>query len=295
MTLTDPRPPRNVRRGRESPRIGGSAARSNSASRQRRRVLEAQAARRSRRELAAAKQRQLSTPERISGYTDAVFAVVITIMVLELHPPKSASIGALAGLWATVVSYVVSYVFVAIIWINHHFLMGYLRQATLRVIWLNFTHLFFVSLLPFATAWMAQTELARAPVVVYTALFVVTDGAYNLFEREVLRTSSDFSAAEYRVARRRSLTALALFATAVVLSFIQPLAGLSFISLALLLHVRPDVARRSARRLRRKSSKSLSGTAGGPTPSPRHHHQQRGRPPSHRDLVMTFHLRAGHR
>jgi hypothetical protein len=163
------------------------------------------------------------------------------------------------------------------------------------VIWLNFTHLFFVSLLPFATAWMAQTELARAPVVVYTALFVVTDGAYNLFEREVLRTSSDFSAAEYRVARRRSLTALALFATAVVLSFIQPLAGLSFISLALLLHVRPDVARRSALRLRRKSSKSLSGTAGGPTPSPRHHHQQRGRPPSHRDLVMTFHLRAGHR
>jgi uncharacterized membrane protein len=253
MTLTDPRRTTNVSRGREPRKPRTSAAASNDAARQRRRVLDAQAARRSRREQAAAKQRQkrLSTPERISGYTDAVFAVVITIMVLELHPPASARIGALLGLWATVVSYVVSYVFVAIIWINHHFLMGYVKQATLRVIWLNFMHLFFVSLLPFATAWIAQTELARVPVVLYTTLFVVTDGAYNLFENEILRNSPDFSTAEYRSARRRSLTALALFATAAVLALIQPAAGLGFVSLALVLHVRPDVARRSVRRLRR--------------------------------------------
>jgi uncharacterized membrane protein len=176
--------------------------------------------------------------------------------VLELHAPESARIGALLGLWATVVSYVVSYLFVAIIWINHHFLMGYVKQVTLRVIWLNFMHLFFVSLLPFATAWIAQTELARAPVVVYTTLFVVTAGAYNLFEIEVLRGSPDFSAAEYRSTRRRSLTALALFAMAPLLALIQPVAGLGFISLALLLHVRPDVARRSVLRLRRRGNAS---------------------------------------
>ncbi len=256
MTPTGPRRTRNVRRGREPRRIGASAAGSNNASRQRRRVLQAQSARRARRGLAETKQKQLSTPGRISGYTDAVFAVVITITVLELHAPESARIGALLGLWATVVSYVVSYLFVAIIWINHHFLMGYVKQVTLRVIWLNFMHLFFVSLLPFATAWIAQTELARAPVVVYTTLFVVTAGAYNLFESEVLRGSPDFSAAEYRSTRRRSLTALALFATAPLLALIQPVAGLGFISLALLLHVRPDVARRSVLRLRRRGNAS---------------------------------------
>ena len=174
-------------------RTGAGADRGLSA---RRRVLYVQAARRVSREQADAKHKQLSTPERISGYTDAVFAVVITIMVLELHPPSSARIGALLGLWPTVVSYVVSYLFVAIIWINHHFLMGYVRQRTLRVIWSNFIHLFFVSLLPFATAWIAQTELAQAPVVVYTTLFFVTDGAYNLLEREILRNSADFSAGE---------------------------------------------------------------------------------------------------
>jgi uncharacterized membrane protein len=134
--------------------------------------------------------------------------------------------------------------------------MGYVRQTTLRVIWFNFIHLFFVSLLPFATAWIAQTELAQAPVVVYTTLFFVTDGAYNLLESEVLRNSSDFSAAEYRATRRRSLSALALFATAVLLAVLQPAAGLGFIVLALLLHVRPDVRpdvrRRAQLRLRRR-------------------------------------------
>lgn len=249
MTLTEPRHARNARSGRMPRRTGAGADRSLSA---RRRVLYVQAARRVSREQADAKHKQLSTPERISGYTDAVFAVVITIMVLELHPPSSARIGALLGLWPTVVSYVVSYLFVAIIWINHHFLMGYVRQTTLRVIWFNFLHLFFVSLLPFATAWIAQTELAQAPVVVYTTLFFVTDGAYNLLEREILRNSADFSAGEYRATRRRSLIALALFATAVLLAVLQPAAGLGFIVIALLLHVRPDVRPRAQLRLQRR-------------------------------------------
>jgi uncharacterized membrane protein len=215
-------------------------------------MLDAQAARRAKREKAEVKEKRLSTPERISGYTDSVFAVVITITVLELRPPASDRIGALLSLWPTAVSYLVSYVFVAIIWINHHFLMGYVKQTTLRVIWLNFTHLFFVSLLPFATAWIAATELARVPVVMYTTLFVVTDGAYNVFEREVLRSSSDFSAAEFRASRRRSLTALALFAVATLLALIQPAAGMGFTALALLLHLRPDAARNARLTLHRK-------------------------------------------
>jgi TMEM175 potassium channel family protein len=250
MTLTDPRRARKVRSTRIPRRTAATTGQGLGPSRQQPRLPGAQAARRAKRAQAEAKHKRLSTPERISGYTDAVFAVVITIMVLELHPPASARIGALLGLWPTVVSYVVSYVFIAIIWINHHFLMGYVRQTTLRILWLNFMHLFFVSLLPFATAWIARTELAREPVVFYTALFVVTDGAYNLFESEVLRNSPDFSVAEYRAARRRSLIALALFATAVLLALIQPAAGLGFIGLALLLHLRPDVARRSQLRFR---------------------------------------------
>jgi uncharacterized membrane protein len=183
-----------------------------------------------------------STGSRLSGYTDAVFAVIITIMVLELRPPASPTFAALLALWPTVVSYVVSYVFIAIIWINHHYLMGYVKAPTLRLIWLNFGHLFFVSLLPFTTAWIARTELSSVPVIVYAALFVVTDGAYNLFEREILRGSTEFSSDEYRHVRRRSLIALGLFAVGLALSIIQPLVGFGFICLALALHLQPDAA-----------------------------------------------------
>jgi hypothetical protein len=76
---------------------------------------------------------------------------------------------------------------------------------------------------------------------------------HNLLESEILRNSSDFSAAEYRANRRRSLSALALFATAVLLAVLQPAAGLGFIVLALLLHVRPDVRPRTELRLRRRA------------------------------------------
>jgi uncharacterized membrane protein len=185
-----------------------------------------------------------STSERLSGYTDAVFAVIITIMVLELRPPASATVGALLGLWPSMVSYIVSYIFVAIIWINHHYLMSYLTVPSLRIVWFNFGHLFLVSLVPFATAWMARSELARTPVVVYAALFVVTDGVYNLFEAEIIRHSESFTEPEVRRTRRRSLLALALFTAAALLATVNSWLGFGAICLALALHLRPDASNR---------------------------------------------------
>src|SRR5690349_14258217 len=126
------------------------------------------------------------TAERLAAYSDAVFAVIVTIMVLELKAPDQAAFSALWPLWPTAVSYVVSYLFIAIIWINHHYLMRFIGPPTLRLIWINFVHLFMVSLLPFATAWIARTRLASSPVVFYAGLFVCIDIAYNAFEREVL-------------------------------------------------------------------------------------------------------------
>ncbi len=79
-----------------------------------------------------------------------------------------------------------SYLFIAIIWINHDYLMRLVGAPTLRLIWINFVHLFLVSLLPFATAWIARTRLAASPVAAYAGLFVCIDVAYNVFEREVL-------------------------------------------------------------------------------------------------------------
>src|SRR5436309_8358958 len=126
------------------------------------------------------------TADRLATYSDAVFAVIVTIMVLELRAPEQATFSALWPLWPTAISYAVSYLFIAIIWINHHYLMRFVGAPTLGLIWINFVHLFMVSLLPFATAWIARTRLASSPVVFYAGLFVCVDIAYNVFEREVL-------------------------------------------------------------------------------------------------------------
>ena len=183
------------------------------------------------------------TAERLSAFSDAVFAVIVTIMVLELEAPEEATFSALLALWPTAISYAVSYLFIAIIWINHHYLMRFVGAPTLRLIWINFAHLFLVSLLPFATAWVARTELASSPVVMYAGLFVCIDAVYNVFERDVLAGANETELSERarRFARRRSLIVLAGFATAMGVAFFAPRVGFGLICAALILHLRPEV------------------------------------------------------
>jgi uncharacterized membrane protein len=167
----------------------------------------------------------------------------VTVMVLELRAPDQPAFSDLWPLWPTAISYAVSYLFIAIIWINHHYLMRFVGPPTLRLIWINFVHLFMVSLLPFATAWIARTRLASSPMVFYAGLFVCIDIAYNVFEHEVLARAEapQVSTRMRRLARRRSLVVLASFTTAMLVAFIAPLFGFGLICAALILHLRPDV------------------------------------------------------
>jgi uncharacterized membrane protein len=168
------------------------------------------------------------TAERLTAFSDAVFAVIVTIMVLELRAPDQPAFSALWLLWPTAVSYAVSYLFIAIIWINHHHLMRFVGPPTLGLIWINFVHLFMVSLLPFATAWIARTRLASSPVVFYAGLFVCIDIAYNVFEHEVLACAdtTQVSPPMRTMARRRSLVVLAGFMSAMLVAIVAPRLGL---------------------------------------------------------------------
>jgi TMEM175 potassium channel family protein len=187
--------------------------------------------------------RESKETARLAAYSDAVFAVIVTIMVLELKAPDEAAFSSLWPLWPTAISYVVSYLFIAIIWINHDHLMRLVDRPTLGLIWINFIHLFMVSLLPFATAWVARTRLASSAVVFYAGLFVCIDIAYNVFEREVLVRVDDTQVSERarRVARRRSLVVLAIFTTAMLIAFVAPRLSFGLICGALILHLKPEV------------------------------------------------------
>ena len=182
------------------------------------------------------------TAHRLATYSDAVFAVIVTVMVLELRAPDEPAFSALWPLWPTVISYAVSYLFIAIIWVNHHYLMRFVGPPTLRLIWINFVHLFMVSFLPFATAWIARTRLAPSPMAFYAGLFVCIDIAYNFFEGEVLARAeaAHVPARARRMARRRSLAVLAIFTTAMLVAFVAPRLGFGLICVALILHLRPE-------------------------------------------------------
>jgi uncharacterized membrane protein len=186
------------------------------------------------------------TAHRLAAYSDSVFAVIATIMVLQLKAPEDPAFSALWPLWPTVISYAVSYVFIAIIWINHHYLMRFVGPPTLGLTWINFVHLFMVSFLPFATAWVARTRLAPAPVAFYAGVFLCADIAYNIFERHVLARAGARHVSERvrRVGRRRSLVVLAIFTTAMLVAFVAPRLGFALICAALILHLRPDLTNR---------------------------------------------------
>src|SRR5690348_10911432 len=161
-----------------------------------------------------------ATPERLSAFSDGVFAVLITVLVLDLRPPALPTFEALLLLWPTWLSYAVSYFFIALVWINHHYLMRYATEATHRLLWFNFAHLFSMSLLPFSTAWMAVSELAPQPVAFYAAVFFLVNATYICLIRELIDCLpvDEVPWKVRRIMRFRSITTLCLFGIAAVIA-----------------------------------------------------------------------------
>jgi uncharacterized membrane protein len=145
-------------------------------------------------------------PERLSLFSDAVFAFLITVLVLELPPGASdfqsapVTLAYMAQLCGEL----------SIVWVNHHHLMRYATEATPRLIWFNFAHLFSVSLLPLSTAWMAVSELAPQPVAFYAAVFFLVNATYIalIWERIGRTPVKHVSPKERRIMRYRSVATL---------------------------------------------------------------------------------------
>jgi uncharacterized membrane protein len=183
-----------------------------------------------------------ATPERLNFFSDAVFAVLITVLVLELRPPETPTFQALLSLWPTWLSYAVSYVFIAIVWTNHHYLLRYATEATPRLMWCNFGHLFSVSLLPLSTGWMAVSELAPQPVAFYAAVFFLVNMTYIFLIRELIdRTpAEEVSPRARRIMHVRSMTTLCVFGAAAVVALRYPLVGLGMCCACLIFYLKPE-------------------------------------------------------
>lgn len=182
------------------------------------------------------------TKERLGAFSDGVFAVIITIMVLQFRLPAQPSFDALGQQWPTALSYVVSYFLIVIMWINHHFLWSFAKESTPKLIFWNFVHMICASLVPFSTAWVAQTRIAAVPVSVYAAVIVLVNLSYHGFAREVMpREEPGGLSRSRRRALTRSALTLGLFAAAMLLSLRLPLVAFALVTCVLVTYARPDI------------------------------------------------------
>jgi uncharacterized membrane protein len=117
---------------------------------------------------------------RLEAFSDAVIAIVMTIMVLELIPPHEADLEHLAELWPIFIAYVLSFAHLAIYWNNHHHLLQAAKTVSGRVLWMNMLLLFWLSLVPFGTAWIGETQFASFPMALYSFVLLMCAFSYGL-------------------------------------------------------------------------------------------------------------------
>jgi uncharacterized membrane protein len=125
--------------------------------------------------------------ERLAAFSDGVIAIIITIMVLELKVPHGPAPSDLAALVPVFLSYVLSFVYVAIYWNNHHHLLHAVERVDGAILWANTHLLFWISLIPFATGWMGENQFQRLPTALYGVALLMPAIAYYILERVIIR------------------------------------------------------------------------------------------------------------
>ncbi|MBW8812497.1 MAG: DUF1211 domain-containing protein [Caulobacterales bacterium] len=125
--------------------------------------------------------------DRLTAFTDGVLAVIITIMVLEMKPPHGAAFADLVALWPVFLSYVLSFVYVAIYWNNHHHFFHLVKAVDGGILWANLHLLFWLSTIPFATAWMGENHFAAAPTALYGGSLLMSSLAWVIMQAAIIR------------------------------------------------------------------------------------------------------------
>ncbi|MFN0149532.1 MAG: TMEM175 family protein [bacterium] len=161
------------------------------------------------------------TKNRLEAFSDGVLAIIITIMVLELKVPRDATLVALRPLVPTFLSYAVSFIYVGIYWNNHHHLLQAIKHVDGRVLWANLHLLFWLSLIPFASAWMGENQFAAWPVALYGTILLCAGIAYFILTRALIALHGSESTLAVAVGGDfKGLISLAIYAVAIPLAFV---------------------------------------------------------------------------
>ena len=181
------------------------------------------------------------TKSRLEAFSDGVIAILITIMVLELKVPHTSDWQALRPLLPVFLCYVLSYVFLGIYWNNHHHLLHAAREVTGLVLWSNLHLLFWLSLFPFATAWMGASNGAPLPIALYGVVLLMAGAAYQLLELALVAHHGRDSALAQALGRSgKEFLSVGAYAVAIALAFVAPRVSQAIYAAVALLWFVPD-------------------------------------------------------
>ena len=178
---------------------------------------------------------------RLEAFSDGVLAIIITIMVLELKVPRGAGFKDLEPMIPVFSSYVLSFIYVGIYWNNHHHLFHTTRRVSAGILWSNLHLLFWLSLFPFATAWVGENHAAPAPTVVYGAVLTLAGVAYYILQCTIIANQGHDSLLAAALGRDwKGKLSPAIYLAAIPVAFVNPWAANALYACVALLWLVPD-------------------------------------------------------
>jgi uncharacterized membrane protein len=185
---------------------------------------------------------------RMEAFSDAVIAIIMTIMVLELRPPEGSEWSDLKPLVPVFLTYVLSFIYLGIYWNNHHHLLQATRRITGGVLWANLNLLFWLSLFPFATGWMGENHVATVPTMAYGVVLLMAALAYFLLQNVIVAAGGPESTLKEALGSDvKGKASPVIYAIAIVVALVAPAVSVTLYVLVAAMWLVPD--RRIERRL----------------------------------------------
>ncbi|GAA0525356.1 putative membrane protein [Rhizomicrobium palustre] len=178
---------------------------------------------------------------RLEAFSDGVLAIILTIMVLELPEPHGDTLEALQALTPKLLNYLLSFLYIGIYWNNHHHLLHTVRKVTGGILWANLHLLFWLSLLPFTTAWMGEHHNSSIPTALYGAMMLASAIAYTILEWRIIRNEGKGSLLARAVGTNiKGYGSIALYVAGIAVAFAAPWLAQCFYALVALVWFIPD-------------------------------------------------------
>lgn len=178
---------------------------------------------------------------RLETFTDGVLAIIITIMVLEMHIPTDATWAALRPLLPVFLAYVLSFVYLAIYWNNHHHMLHATDHVDGKILWANMHLLFWLTLVPLTTAWMAENGFAQLPVALYGADLLLAAVAYYILEQAIIAHEDANNALAEAIGKDvKGKASIVLYIAALLLAFVNQWISIAIFALVALMWLVPD-------------------------------------------------------